>query len=261
MAMRETEFEVRLGKPPADQSPKLGGVRSAVRQARRAPRMSGPKAQQTGVRAHFAKGSASRARPVQVGNRRVVVKMRYAANGGGKSAPLRAHVKYLARESAQQVPGGGPEVEQERSDPTLTVDYLTREEGGGTERFAFYDRASSEVDAKAVTAGWAKDPRHFRMIVSAEDGAALGDLKPFIREVMAGLEAKLGTRFDWIAVDHHDTDNPHTHVLMRGRRPDGQDLFIPSRMISSGIREQAQEIVTRVLGPRLDADLAKERFK
>ncbi|MEQ1610033.1 MAG: hypothetical protein ABL956_13835, partial [Hyphomonadaceae bacterium] len=36
-----------------------------------------------------------------------------------------------------------------------------------------------------MTRGWAGDPRHFRMIVSAEDGEALGDLKPFIREVMA----------------------------------------------------------------------------
>lgn len=97
------------------------------------------------------------------------------------------------------------------------------------------------------------------MIVSAEDGEALGDLKPFIREVMAGLEVKLGTKVDWIAVDHHDTDNPHTHVLIRGRRPDGRELFIPSRLIASGIREHAQEIVTRALGTRLDVDLVRER--
>ncbi|MGH6755364.1 MAG: DUF3363 domain-containing protein, partial [Bradyrhizobium sp.] len=78
---------------------------------------------------------------------------------------------------------------------------------------------------------------------------------------MAGLETKLGTRLDWLAVDHWDTDNPHTHVLVRGRRPDGPDLFIPSRMISHGIRDQAQEIVTRVLGPRQAIDLLRERSR
>ena len=74
------------------------------------------------------------------------------------------------------------------------------------------------------------------------------------------LERHVGTRLQCLAVDHWDTDNPHTHVLIRGRRPDGQELFIPSRLISSGIREQAQEIVTRVLGPRLGVDLVQERF-
>jgi hypothetical protein len=260
MATRDNEFEPRLGKPPADRAPKLKGVRAAVRQATRQPSASGPKPRQPSVRAHFAKGSAGRTRQPAVSARRVVVKMRYAANGGGRAAPLRAHVAYLSREGAQR--GRSPEgaADSKSEDPTRSVDYLTREEAGGSIHFAFYDRASDVVDAKAITAGWSEDPRHFRMIVSAEDGEALGDLRPFIREVMAGLEAKLGTRLEWLAVDHHDTDNPHTHVLIRGRRPDGQDLFIPSRLISSGIREQAQEIVTRVLGPRLEVDLVQERF-
>jgi type IV secretory pathway VirD2 relaxase len=27
----------------------------------------------------------------------------------------------------------------------------------------------------------------------------------------------LGTRLDWVAVDHWNTDNPHIHILVRGR--------------------------------------------
>lgn len=255
MMSHDSEFEPKLGKPPADRAPKLKGVRAAVRQATRLPRTAGAKPRQPSVRAHFAKGSSERARPSAAAARRVVVKVRYAANGGGRTAPLRAHVAYLSREGTQRRSppelAAGPALE----DPTRSIDYLTREEHG-----AFFDRASDTVDAKAVTAQWAADPRHFRIIISAEDGAALGDLKPFIREVVAGLEAKLGTKLDWLAVNHHDTDNPHSHVLVRGRRPDDQDLFIPSRLISSGIREHAQEIVTRVLGPRLGVDLVQERF-
>ena len=91
-----------------------------------------------------------------------------------------------------------------------------------------------------------------------EDGEALGELSPFIREVMAGLEQKLGTKLEWLAVDHWDTDNPHTHVLVRGKRRTGKTCSFRHELIpSSGIREHAQEIVTRVLGPRLAVDLAR----
>lgn len=262
--MHENEFNLRAGKPASEQAPRrLKLMRAAVRQVTRQRGSSDSKPRQPSIRAHFAKGSKTRSRPVAASSRRVVVKVRYAANGGGKTAPLKAHVAYLAREASghSNSPELKPDEAAQAQDPTRTVDYLARETAGGEVRVTFYDRANSEVDARAVTQGWADDPRHFRMIVSPEDGVALGDLKPFIREVMAGLESKLGTKLEWLAVNHHDTDNPHTHVLIRGRRPDGQELFIPSRLISSGIREHAQEIVTRVLGPRLAVDLERERFR
>ncbi len=249
MTRRENEFELKAGRTKRDRAPRLRAVRAAVWKATQKPRSSGPKPKQSSVRAHVAPGSKSRSRPVFAASRRVVVKMRYVGNAGIKGAPLRAHVAYLSRETAGRA-----------QDPTRSVDYLSREGGAGETNYSFFDRANAGVDARAVTAGWADDPRHFRMIVSPEDGEALGDLKPFIRELMAGLEAKLGTKLEWLAVNHHDTDNPHTHVLIRGRRPDGKELFIPSRLITSGIREHAQKIVTRVLGPRVELDLARERF-
>jgi hypothetical protein len=254
MATRENEFELRLGRIGHERSSSLSRVRASVRQRTgitRAPKSG--HAPKTGIRAHFRKGSAGKARPVSASSRRVVVKARFAVHGAGKGAPLRAHVSYLAREGQER---GRPEPGLERA-----VDYLQREDTPGNERPGFYDRGAEDLDGKAITAGWADDNRHFRLIVSAEDGEALGDLKPFIREVMAGLEQKLGTRLDWLAVDHWDTDNPHSHVLIRGKTGEGDDLFIPSRLISHGIREHAQEIATRVLGPRLETDLARERFR
>ncbi|RYZ05408.1 MAG: DUF3363 domain-containing protein, partial [Alphaproteobacteria bacterium] len=254
MATHENAFELRLGRIARERSSTLTRVRATVRQ--RAGVKSEPKtrlAPKTGIRAHFRMGSAGKARPVIPSQRRVVVKARYALHGSGKGAPLKAHVKYLARESKAV----------ERSEPGLarSVDYLQGADTPGHGPFSFYDRSDVGVDGRAITAGWAEDRLHFRLIISPEDGAALGDLKPFIREVMAGLEGKLGTKLDWIALDHWDTDNPHTHILVRGKRSDGQDLFIPSRLISSGIREHAQEIVTRVLGPRLEADIARDRWR
>jgi len=42
-----------------------------------------------------------------------------------------------------------------------------------------------------------EDDRHqFRFIVSPEDASELPDLKPFIRDLMAKVEADLGTRLD-----------------------------------------------------------------
>jgi len=254
MATREYEFEVKLGRIDADQSSGVKRVRAAVRVRSRAA--GGPKtelAPTAGIRAHFRKGSAGKARPVIASQRRVMVKARFAVHGAARGAPLKAHVSYLARESAE--PG--------KSEPGLerSVDYLQREETPARSGLAFYNGQELGLDAKAVTANWASDARHFRLIISAEDGKALGDLRPMIREVMANLEMKLGTKLEWLAVDHWDTDNPHTHVLVRGKTADGEDLFIPSKIISHGIREHAQEVVTRVLGPRLEANLRQARWR
>ena len=44
------------------------------------------------------------------------------------------------------------------------------------------------------------------------------DLREFTRELMVGAERDLGTELDWVAID---TDNPHVHVLIRGRADGG----------------------------------------
>lgn len=51
---------------------------------------------------------------------------------------------------------------------------------------------------------------------------------------MAQAERDLGTELDWIAVDHWNTDNPHIHVLVRGKADDGKDLVISRDYISRG---------------------------
>ncbi len=43
------------------------------------------------------------------------------------------------------------------------------------------------------------------------------DLRTYTRHLMQRMEADLGTRLDWVAVDHWNTDNPHTHVVLRGK--------------------------------------------
>src|SRR3546814_13655226 len=71
------------------------------------------------------------------------------------------------------------------------------------------------------------DDRHqFRFIVSPEDGADYEDLKPLTRRLMTRMEEDLGTKLDWVAVDHFNTGHPHTHIILRGRDEKGADLII-----------------------------------
>ena len=64
------------------------------------------------------------------------------------------------------------------------------------------------------------------------------------------MEADLGTKLDWVAVDHHNTGHPHTHIVVRGVTDDGKILNIAGDYIAHGIRERASEIVTLELGRR-----------
>jgi type IV secretory pathway VirD2 relaxase len=66
----------------------------------------------------------------------------------------------------------------------------------------------------------------------------------------AGVERDLDTKLTWIAVNHHNTDNPHAHILLRGKQPDGADLVVPRQSVSYGIRNRASEVATELLGER-----------
>ncbi|MGE0566212.1 MAG: relaxase/mobilization nuclease domain-containing protein, partial [Pseudolabrys sp.] len=111
------------------------------------------------------------------------------------------------------------------------------------------------ADERAFAERCEDDRHHFRFIISPEDAAEVGDLKTFTRELMRDLETDLSTKLDWIAVDHWNTDNPHVHVLIRGRADDGQDLVISREYISRGFRDRAAERVTLELGPRTDQEI------
>ncbi len=112
-----------------------------------------------------------------------------------------------------------------------------------------------EIDAESFARRIEPDRHHFKIIVSPEDGAQLGDLKSYTREFMAQVERDLGTRLEWVATDHWDTDNPHIHILLRGRDEAGEDLVISGDYIAHGMRHRAVELATRWLGPRTEREI------
>jgi hypothetical protein len=70
----------------------------------------------------------------------------------------------------------------------------------------------------------------------------MADLRAFARELMKDAERDLGTSLDWVAVDHWNTDNPHVHMLVRGRADGGQDLVISRDYIGHGFRSRGRSV-------------------
>ncbi|WP_374598868.1 DUF3363 domain-containing protein [Brevundimonas sp.] len=154
---------------------------------------------------------------------RVIVKAlvsRHMGRGLERGAGLGKHVAYLGRSGAG-VEGDRPE---------------------------FFNDRSNALSAPAETADWREDRHHFRFIISPEHGERL-EMKSYVREVMGRVCADLGdSELAWIATCHFDTDQPHAHVLLRGRRTDGRDLVIPRDYIGYGFRARAQEVAQERLG-------------
>jgi type IV secretory pathway VirD2 relaxase len=111
------------------------------------------------------------------------------------------------------------------------------------------------VDARDFAARCEDDRHHFRFIVSPEDAVDMADLKDHARELMGQMEKDLGTKLDWVGVDHWNTDNPHIHIILRGRTDDSQDLVISRDYIKEGMRARAQDLVTQELGRRTDLEI------
>src|SRR5215467_13771456 len=247
MNTHDDDLRVRLGRirnRGARYKGFFAEVRSAARNdgyigARsRSPRVSRPspsyfgRGRSAAVRLRSGPGSDAGGRPsphagLLNSTRRVVVKARIVRRCGQQSATLSAHVRYLKR------------------------DGVTRT--GETARM--FTRETDLADERAFAERCRDDRHHFRFIVSPDDAPDMTDLRAFARELVADMERDLGTKLDWIAVDHYNTDNPHVHLLIRGRAEDGRDLVISRDYISRGIRARAQDRLTVELGPKPEHEI------
>lgn len=134
--------------------------------------------------------------------------------------------------------------------------YIEREGVGRSgEPSHAYGPTTDEADTAAFEERGRGDRHQFRFIVSPEDAEQLEDLRTYTRHLMQRMEADLGTRLDWVAVDHWNTDNPHTHVVLRGKDDTGKDLIVSQDYITRGMRERAMELATEWLGPRTELEI------
>ena len=147
--------------------------------------------------------------------RRIVVKAHIVRHQGRKSPPLTAHIAYLKRDGVNRA----------------------------GERARLFGSEADHADERDFAERCHDDRHHFRFIVSPDDATEMSDLKAFTRELLTDMEHDLGTKLDWVAVEHYNTDNPHIHILVRGKTDDGNDLVIDRGYISDGIRARAQAMV------------------
>lgn len=241
MSRGDSDFRVRPGRIKTTRAPKAKSfLNQVLRAAKKAGHTGGPAPgrQASGYgRSTFGRGRGSFSRSrLFSSTRRVVVKARVVRHQGRsfRSAPLSAHLSYLKREGVNR----------------------------DGEKGVMFDAASDRADDLAFTDRCKDDRHHFRFIVSPEDAGEMTDLKAFTRDLAQQMEADLGTRLDWVAVDHWNTDNPHVHLLVRGVDEVGADLVISRDYISRGLRSRTEDLVSIELGPKPEHEirnaLAKE---
>jgi type IV secretory pathway VirD2 relaxase len=154
----------------------------------------------------------------------VIVKARFVKMSASGRKAARLHLAYIQREG----------VEKEGSPGVL------------------YGR-DGDLRAEAFLEEKSNEPHQFRLIVSPEDAREL-ELTDYVRRYMGRVEADLGCKLHWAAVNHHDTDNPHAHIVIRGLDENGREVRLDRAYISNGLRWRAQEIATEELGPRPERD-------
>ncbi len=179
-------------------------------------------------------GALSRARRVVVKARVVKLNLQRGTPGaktrGVAAKAVDAHLRYIER------------------------DGVTRD----GEKGQVYSAVENEADGKAFVERGREDRRQFRFIVAPEDSVEMSDLRGFTRDLMRQMERDLETELDWIAVDHHNTGHPHTHIMVRGVTDDGKILNIAGDYIAHGVRYRASELVTLELGPQTELEIARK---
>src|SRR3546814_2069370 len=105
-----------------------------------------------------------------------------------------------------------------------------------------YSAEQDRADGKAFIERSTGDRHQFRFIVAPEDGAEYDDLRPFVRRLMTQMEEDLGTKLEWVAVDHYNTGHPHSHIILRGKDGRGRDLVIAREYITKRSEEHTSEL-------------------
>lgn len=229
----EDDFRIRPGRI---RSTRAQQARPFIAQALAAAQKAGGAVSRQGRigpgnRSRFGRGQRAAVqanRLLTARSRGAVVKARVVRQGG-RNAPLGTHLNYLRREG------------------------VTRD----GERARLFGPGGDDADPKAFAERCEDDRHHFRFIVSPDDAVEMADIKGFTRELVGQMEKDLGTRLDWVAVDHWNTEHPHVHLIMRGVRDDGENLVISRDYIKEGMRDRARDLITQELGPRTDQEIRR----
>ena len=223
MARKSTEddFRIHMGKPRTQTSRMgrsfLDRMRSSIR-SRKKLKIG------RGKTAYYSLKAKQRS-----DSRRVIIKTRLIKLAGSGIQKSKMHMEYLQR------------------------DGVTQEGEAGL----MYDATGDDIEAEKFNDLCKGDGHQFRLIVSPEDAHELKDLKSYVRGIMDEFSEDLGTKLEWVAVDHHNTVYPHSHIIIRGKDDQGKDLIISRDYLSYGMRKRAEEILTLELGPKFEHEITR----
>lgn len=222
----DDRFRIRPGTPKSRQQKFVSQVLKQVSKAggksvRKSETRPGARLGRGHVAASFTGRSA------QPGSRRVTIKTRLVNLKQAGARSTTTHLRYIEREGV----------------------------GRDGEPGQAYGPITDNADLAAFEERGREDRHQFRFIVSPEDAEQLDELRTYTRHLMSRMETDLGTNLDWVAVNHWNTDNPHTHIVLRGKDDTGKDLIISRDYIAQGMRECAAELATEWLGPRTDLEI------
>ena len=231
--VRDDDIQVRSGRIRSSASQR---VRPFIAQALAAAQRAGGTVSRRGAignarRSTFGRGRVASVRANRLlthRSRGAMVKARVILHAT-RSTPLAAHLAYLRREG------------------------VTRD----GEKAQLFGPETDSADHKAFAERCEDDRHHFRFIVSSDDALEMSDLKGFARDLISQVETDLGSKLDWVAVDHWNTEHPHVHIIVRGVADDGENLVISRDYIREGMRARAQDLITQGLGRRTDLDIRR----
>ena len=229
----ENDFRIRPGRIRSTSAQR---ARPFIAQALAAAQRAGGSVSRKGTigpghRSRFGRGqraSVQANRLITSRSRGAVVKARVVRHVG-RGAPLATHLNYLRREG------------------------VTRD----GEKARLFGPGADDADPKAFAERCENDRHHFRFIISPDDAVEMSDLKTFARDLVGQMEKDLGTKLEWVAVDHWNTEHPHVHLIVRGVRDDGENLVISRDYIKEGMRDRARDLITQELGPRADHEIRR----
>lgn len=219
LSNNEDNFRVRLGKPRTQRSGKAETYLKRILKSVSSSRKRGYGRGQTA--SYSLKGKQ------KLGTRQVIIKIRLIKLAGSGMQKATLHLKYLQRDGVTQDGDTG----------------------------IMYDASGENIDAEKFKDLCVDDRHQFRLIVSPEDAHEIENLQSYTRGLMQGVSDDLGTKLEWVAVDHYNTDHPHSHIIIRGVDDREKNLIISRNYLSYGMRKRAQELLTLELGPKCEYEI------
>jgi type IV secretory pathway VirD2 relaxase len=127
---------------------------------------------------------------------------------------------------------------------SIRASYLTK--GKGLEGADAVLYGPGAQDAQAFHRTICDDDHRFTLMVSFPEHGGV-DRQKFIERYMQQVEVDLGGSLEWLAANHYDRPNPHTHIVIRGVI-EGEDFYMKKGYWKHGLRERASELLTKLIG-------------